>query len=558
MLVRKKTRTVVPSNDASGGSTSLATYSEFSVSRVKIYILCHTQERLNQAPAIYSKYNWAVPRLMKYQDASFENAFWKQLLEMHDDWKDCDMVGAFSFKLYKKIDLHKVDTIIKTRQWRLTQYYHFLDTHKPIIFSHHPNLKKICTDIVKDFNVKLPTANYCNYWICSPNLMVRFIQFYTEEMRPYIFSHPLAFTNAKYRGTLTPKECMKIAGVPYYPHIPFVLERMNKCFFDKAIAEKPCILLVSHELSLTGAPIALTHLGLYLSKHTEYNIVLKSMAEFKHSDLNIPKLKAVCFNTLFCYPCIQKLPTTTTKILWYIYEWPDTLTHHNYPWLLKDQTVYDRVNMMMFPCQSAVNNFLKWAPWAPSEKCTILTNGYPAGRAPGPGPVSDKTILTIVGTIESRKNQTVFAEKVFAPLAKTFPQIELHLVGFNCSNAFKDCPSNIRLIGKVQDATPYIQSADIHVSYSINEVLPLNIIEAMRLGKAILATDVGGCSDLVTDNVSGYLIPVDAHDLAIARLTTLIENPELRQSFGMRAREAFLEKYEESAAFAPMIEYLSE
>ena len=537
----------------------------YYTSTVKVYILCHNQARYDEVLPIYSPYPWAVPIVMKYQDASFENAFWKQMLELYDDWKECEMVGAFSSKTYAKLGLQKIDNIIRNTDLKCVKYYHFEDQRIPIVFKCHPNLKPICEDIAKKFafDLSVATENNCNTWMCKPHLMLKFARWFEEEMRPYIFSHPLAMTNAKYNcGSLTAETCMKLAGVPYYPHIPFVLERMNKCFFDKAIREQLHILCVGHEFSLTGAPIALFNLGKYIDANTDYTVRICSAAEFNTGMLDIPGLKAVILNTLVCYNVIKQIQKPGVKVLWWIHEWPDATMIHYFPWLMTDKLVYNRASTLLFPCEKALMNFLTVAPWTPANKCKILTYGYRG--VPQQTQVAttstDKIILTIVGTIEYRKNQDAFVNHVFVPLLNRYPNLELRLFGQirEQLNIPQDVKEKVVLVGVVKDANPYIAETDIHVSYSINEVLPLNILEAMRLGKPVVSTDVGGCSDLVVDGETGFLVASNAHADAISKLSTLIENAELRKSFGASAKERFLSRYEESIAFNPIRTYLSE
>lgn len=529
---------------------------------VRLYILCHTDERYKEAQTLYGKYTWAYPIRMKYNDASFENAFWKQLLELHDEWKDFDMVGTLSFKAYQKISLDTVDKIIKHRGWGFSKYYHFYDTHEPMSLTVHPNLGPITMDILKQFQFRLPTGNYCNYWMCTPTLMLRFIHWFENEMKPYIFTHSLAMTDAKYRGSLSREELIRNTGVPYYPHIPFVLERTNKCFFDKAILEMPKLLLITHERSLTGAPIALLKLGYYLSKVGGFHVNVTTASEFIPAMLDIPNLVAVFANTVVSYSAIQKIPRRSgLKVFWWIHEWPEQATFHQYNWILTDKHIYDNVDSLLFPCQKALDNFTSYVPWLSREKCSVLSYGFTVSHvAPAARIAGDNTlVMTIVGTIDARENQAAFIENVFAPLCAVYPQLRLRLIGKQCTKV--SVPSTVTdkvlFVGEVTDALPRIADTDIHISYSRNEVQPFNIIEAMSLGKAILSTDVGGCSDLITDGVTGYLVRSEAHEEAFAKLSRLIEDSSLREQFGRAAKQRFMTTYLAETAFKPMMQYLT-
>jgi hypothetical protein len=171
---------------------------------------------------------------MKYQDSTCEHAFWKQLLEMYDEWKDCDMVGTISSNAYKKIGLDRIDYQIKTKKlWAQNGWKYFMDSsiHPNNAPKYHPHLLTIMNDVAKTLNVPLVTEAYCTFLMCRPAIMLEFIEWVEHTLKPTVLSHPLIMTDAKYPGALSKQECIERFGIPYYPHVPFVLERMTKIFF---------------------------------------------------------------------------------------------------------------------------------------------------------------------------------------------------------------------------------------------------------------------------------------------------------------------------------------
>jgi len=202
---------------------------------IKIYILCHDQTALESSNFKYSNYYWANPILMKYQDASFENAFWKQLLEIKDEWINCEMVGTLSSKFDIKINPNLINHIIYHRKYN-TIFHSFITgisnvrTSKSILV--HPNFLKIWNDIIKDLNLKDTVEIFCNYWICNPQCMEKFLDWFLNKAYNLVLSHPLIMTNSNYHyKSLNEEQLTKLCGVPYYPHLPFILERLNPCFF---------------------------------------------------------------------------------------------------------------------------------------------------------------------------------------------------------------------------------------------------------------------------------------------------------------------------------------
>jgi len=176
---------------------------------------------------------------MKYQDCTFENAFWKQLLEIKDEWINCEMVGTISYSAFRKVNLSNIDSIIRNNSKWGSEYYHFAEDNKPVT-NDHPHLLKIIHDVCTTLEFTQPTAAYYNYWMCSPMKMLQFIPWVIGKLIPTVLAHPLAMTDSRYHlaktyspkpTTLTAAQCLEKWGVPYYPHVPFVLERLNKAFF---------------------------------------------------------------------------------------------------------------------------------------------------------------------------------------------------------------------------------------------------------------------------------------------------------------------------------------
>lgn len=78
---------------------------------------------------------------------------------------------------------------------------------------------------------------------------------------------------------------------------------------------------------------------------------------------------------------------------------------------------------------------------------------------------------------------------------------------------------------------------------SLGEGLPTALIEAAACGRAIVATDVPGCREVVEDGVNGLLVPPnDATALAQA-LAKVLDDPPLRMRMGAAGRERVLSQF---------------
>lgn len=88
-----------------------------------------------------------------------------------------------------------------------------------------------------------------------------------------------------------------------------------------------------------------------------------------------------------------------------------------------------------------------------------------------------------------------------------------------------------------KDVDSLYKAADIIALTSLNEGTPVSLIEAFASAKAAVATDVGGVRDIVEDGKSGFVVPPNDIDAFSDAITTLINDKERRESFGLYGRE---------------------
>jgi glycosyltransferase involved in cell wall biosynthesis len=90
--------------------------------------------------------------------------------------------------------------------------------------------------------------------------------------------------------------------------------------------------------------------------------------------------------------------------------------------------------------------------------------------------------------------------------------------------------------GRQEDVFPFLAGFDIMVISSITEGLPIASLEAMAMGKAVVASRVGGIPEVVEDGVSGLLVPPRNPESLAQAVIDLLKKPELRKSMGQAGR----------------------
>jgi glycosyltransferase involved in cell wall biosynthesis len=93
----------------------------------------------------------------------------------------------------------------------------------------------------------------------------------------------------------------------------------------------------------------------------------------------------------------------------------------------------------------------------------------------------------------------------------------------------------VHFLGFRKDVNDLLADADIFAMPSLNEGLPMAMIEAMLAGKAIVGSNVGGIPELIDSEEVGLLVPA-RDDRALAEvLARLVREPALRERLGSAA-----------------------
>ena len=130
-------------------------------------------------------------------------------------------------------------------------------------------------------------------------------------------------------------------------------------------------------------------------------------------------------------------------------------------------------------------------------------------------------------------------------IAKLMPKIDFYLAGGGdlLEKIKNQSPSNLKVLGW-QDAKSILPIADIFLSTSENEGMPIALIEAQLAGIPVVATNVGSVSEVIVNNKTGFVCSKSNPEL-IKAISELAESKGLRTKFGANGKTHALKIFSE-------------
>ena len=164
----------------------------------------------------------------------------------------------------------------------------------------------------------------------------------------------------------------------------------------------------------------------------------------------------------------------------------------------------------------------------PAGKCSVILNGIPLApflaHPASPGQRHPRIRFGTIGRLVPAKGHAILID-AFARVSRTVPGAELSIYGYgdlhgalSSQIARLGLAGRVRLEGRTNDSPAVLQDLDVFVFSSVNEGLPLVILEAMAAGLPIVTTDVGGIPEVLPKESAWLCPPGDAEALAGAML----------------------------------------
>ena len=213
----------------------------------------------------------------------------------------------------------------------------------------------------------------------------------------------------------------------------------------------------------------------------------------------------------------------------------------------------ENVDKIVFIAKKGQENFLKLFPNVDPAKTSFFLNGIDDLTDEQKEEVEVirnknydfKYRLCCTGTINTRKGHRFIIEALHQLSKEKLSEIHVDFLGdgperemLKALVAEYGLQNHISFLGAIPnvDVYKYLATENIYILMSMNEGLPISIIEAMRAGLPVISTKVAGIPEIVKDGYNGLLLNPSSEDL----IGVLLEmNKYDWKSMGQKSRERF-------------------
>lgn len=136
-------------------------------------------------------------------------------------------------------------------------------------------------------------------------------------------------------------------------------------------------------------------------------------------------------------------------------------------------------------------------------------------------------LITAFATVSHKRDDLVL---VIAGKGKLEDELKAHARNLGVEE-------KVKFLGFIENVDPLMKGCDLFVLSSLFEGMPNVVMEAMAVGKPVIATDVNGARELMNDGETGIIVPAKNPDILAQKILELLGNPEQMAAFG-KAGEA--------------------
>lgn len=335
-------------------------------------------------------------------------------------------------------------------------------------------------------------------------------------------------------------------------------------------SESRDVLFVSHDLSFSGAPILLLHLASWCKSNGIFPVVIAPeggalrdkfqmagivtiidpLVATEHESFRklLREFDCVIANTIRAWPSVRAAHGQGVPLMWWLHE-----TQVGDHFLRKDANLRAALPLADFIFTPTERTSAVYRPYT-DQPVRRLRSGIPdiAASVAGHATKAEQLRFLLLGSMEPRKGQDIFVEAVRQLAPQLQKEAEFKIVGRMMVPGFAAKVGaaatgleNLSIYNEIShaEALELLGRCDVLVCASRDEAMPMTIMEAMSLGKAIVSTGVGGISEVLKDGENGLLVPAENPRELSAALERLITERGLIDELGRNARSTYEENF---------------
>jgi len=186
-----------------------------------------------------------------------------------------------------------------------------------------------------------------------------------------------------------------------------------------------------------------------------------------------------------------------------------------------------------------------------NRQIQFVPNGIDTRHVPSAPPSRETIRIGYCGRLREVKGVHVLLEGI-AMLNTLQPDTAFHLLVAGDGDALPGLKEqahtlglddNVEWLGLIDDTVSFFKSIHLYVQPSFAEGLPNSVMEAMVEQRAVVASDIGGNNDLITDQENGLLFPAGDASALATQLSRLVENSEFADELALQGRQSILERF---------------
>ena len=322
------------------------------------------------------------------------------------------------------------------------------------------------------------------------------------------------------------------------------------------------IILISHDLSLSGAPIMLFNTCKTLQQQGYFvvvfcstdgplremyqdigvfviidELVLKQHDSFSRFAKNFNFI--IC-NTIVTWPVVKQMQDIV-KTIWWIQEGKVLEAFTSNTEVVR--TIQNAQNLV------GVSNYsISFIEKFNSNISKIYNACYDIHKESLT--INSKLVISLIGSIEARKGHDILMDALEIIDQSFLENVEIRFIGrMHDENFYKQIKNRARnkpyinFVGEKshKECIDYLQKSDIVLNISRDDPFPVVLVEAFCCGKTCIVSSNSGLEELILNGENGFVFKnEDAADLA-KKLTEVLQNKNKLQIIGEKARRTYKE-----------------